>query len=189
MKKVILIFLLTAFGGAALVLTEIYLIEGPFDPGPHFTDNGDGTVTDNRSGLIWLKNPDRLGKRTRANALTDCKNLSSGVSGLSDDSTPGDWRLPTIKEFKSLFDTGDYNPVLPHDHPFTVARSGCFWIHPSDMINQIDGMYKYMGEGGAGLAGIILCYQKYHDDGPDARFHVWPARKKKGPGSSFGGRR
>ena len=25
-------------------------------PNPRFTDNGDGTVTDNLTGLIWLKN-------------------------------------------------------------------------------------------------------------------------------------
>ncbi len=178
MKKAILILMLTVFGGAALVLTEIYVIEGAADPGPHFTDNGDGTATDNWSGLIWLKNPTGLGKKTRPNALKDCETLSNGVRGLSDGSSPGDWRLPTIKEFKGLFDTGDYNPVLPHDNPFTAARSGCFWIHPTDENNPNHGMYKYLGEGGAGLAGINLCYNKYHEEGPSARFHVWPVRDK-----------
>lgn len=29
-------------------------------PEPRFTDNGDGTVTDNLTGLIWLKNAEKL---------------------------------------------------------------------------------------------------------------------------------
>jgi hypothetical protein len=34
-----------------------------------FTDNGDGTVTDNLTGLIWLKNADCFGSRTWHEAL------------------------------------------------------------------------------------------------------------------------
>ena len=31
-------------------------------PNPRFTDNGNGTVTDNLTGLIWLKNANCFGK-------------------------------------------------------------------------------------------------------------------------------
>ena len=34
-------------------------------PDPRFTDNGDGTVTDNLTGLIWLKNANCFGTRRR----------------------------------------------------------------------------------------------------------------------------
>jgi len=30
-------------------------------PDPRFTDNGDGTVTDNLTGLIWLKEANHIG--------------------------------------------------------------------------------------------------------------------------------
>jgi len=43
--------------------------------GVRFTDNGDGTVTDNLTALIWLKNADCFGTRVWADALSDCNNL------------------------------------------------------------------------------------------------------------------
>jgi len=33
-------------------------------PDPRFTDNGDGTVTDNLTGLIWLINANCFGEQT-----------------------------------------------------------------------------------------------------------------------------
>ena len=65
-------------------------------PDPRFTDNGDGTVTDNLTGLIWLKNANCFGQRTWANALSDCNNLASGSCGLTDGSSAGDWSLPNV---------------------------------------------------------------------------------------------
>jgi hypothetical protein len=47
-------------------------------PFPRFTDNGNGTVTDHLTGLIWLKNADCFGQRTWSQALSDCNNLASG---------------------------------------------------------------------------------------------------------------
>src|SRR3990172_5700801 len=40
-------------------------------PSPRFMDNGDGTVTDNLTGLIWLKNANCFGTRNWASALGD----------------------------------------------------------------------------------------------------------------------
>ncbi len=63
-------------------------------PRPRFTDNGNGTVTDNLTGLIWLKNANCFGLRAWNDAVSDCNGLNSGECGLSDDSNAGDWRLP-----------------------------------------------------------------------------------------------
>jgi hypothetical protein len=59
---------------------------------PSFTDNGNETVTDNRTGLMWQKNPG--GKKTQAQALAEVGSFS--LAGYND------WRLPTIKELYSL---------------------------------------------------------------------------------------
>ena len=48
-----------------------YYQKGVAWPNPRFTDNGDGTVTDNLTGLIWLKNANCFGTRTWATALSD----------------------------------------------------------------------------------------------------------------------
>jgi len=57
-------------------------------PSPRFTDNRNGTVTDNLTGLIWLKNAccssfylsDSSGQNTRVwgEAVTACHLLSGG---------------------------------------------------------------------------------------------------------------
>jgi hypothetical protein len=83
-------------------------------PNPRFTDNLDGTVTDNLTGLIWLKNANCFGTRTWNNALSDCNGLSSGLCGLTDGSSAGDWRLPNLKELFSLIHFGYYNLALPN---------------------------------------------------------------------------
>ncbi|MDD5724403.1 MAG: DUF1566 domain-containing protein [Syntrophales bacterium] len=87
-------------------------------PNPRFMDNSDGTVTDNLTGLIWLKGTNynsttgTTGSATWADALTFCNDLHSGQCGLSDGSSAGDWRLPNVKELQSLIDFGYYSPAL-----------------------------------------------------------------------------
>lgn len=72
-------------------------------PSPRFTDNGNGTVTDRLTGLIWLKDPGCFfSPGTWSQALTDSNNLASSACGLSDGSVAGDWRLPNVNELESL---------------------------------------------------------------------------------------
>ncbi len=95
--------------------------------GVRFTDNGDGTVTDNLTGLIWLKNANCFGPRSWANALSDSNGLANGSCSLTDSSSAGDWRLPNINELHSLVDPTLSNPALPAGHPFTGVQSSYYW--------------------------------------------------------------
>jgi hypothetical protein len=95
---------------------------------PRFTDNGDGTVTDNLTGLIWDQNADRFGTRTWNEALSDCNSLAaSDHSDLNDGSVAGDWRLANIRELLSLIDFGQYGPALPSGHPFIDVQGTIYW--------------------------------------------------------------
>jgi len=98
-------------------------------PSPRFTDNLDGTVTDNLTGLIWLQdaNCDFFGALTWRNALNAVNALADGTCGLTDGSGPGDWRLPNKKELLSLIDDGQYNPALPTGHPFLRVGPSPYW--------------------------------------------------------------
>lgn len=69
----------------------------------HFTDNGDGTITDNLTQLIWQKTPN-TSTQTWENALAYAETLS--FAGATD------WRLPNIKELQSLNDEGVINPSV-----------------------------------------------------------------------------
>ena len=83
-------------------------------PNPRFTDNEDGTVTDNLTELIWLKDASRFGTRTWSQALDDCNTLAADGGDLKDGSVPGDWRLPNVRELNSLIHYGVQGPALPN---------------------------------------------------------------------------
>ncbi len=94
---------------------------------PRFTINGDGTVTDNLTDLIWLRNANCFGTRSWQNALDDANGLASGSCSLTDGSSAGDWRLPNIVELRSLIDISPADPSLPSGHPFTNFQNTFYW--------------------------------------------------------------
>jgi len=96
-------------------------------PDPRYRDNEDGTVTDNLTGLIWMRNANCFGLRLWSQALSDCNGLASGHCGLTDGSNAGDWRLPDVRELRSVVDFGEYGPALPSGHPFQGVVPGNYW--------------------------------------------------------------
>jgi hypothetical protein len=100
----------------------------PF-PTPRFTDRGNGTVKDDLTNLIWLKNANCsiISPAVWATALVNANNLAHGQCGLTDGSVAGDWRLPNVKELQSLIDFGNFNPALPTGHPFLNVQSARYW--------------------------------------------------------------
>ncbi|MCP4688351.1 MAG: DUF1566 domain-containing protein, partial [Desulfobacterales bacterium] len=94
-------------------------------PAPRFIDNNDGTITDNLTRLIWLKNINWFGMLDWRSAELAAKSLKQGARGpdpamvLSDGSSAGDWRLPTMRELCMMIDFGERDPALPKDHLFS----------------------------------------------------------------------
>ena len=98
-------------------------------PIPRFTDNSNGTITDNLTGLIWLKDANCFGTKTWNDALAAANTLASGACGLTDGSSAGQWRLPNIVELESLVDAkhNPYLSVLPDGHPFSNVQRDSYW--------------------------------------------------------------
>jgi hypothetical protein len=90
-------------------------------PDPRFTDNGDGTVTDHLTGLMWSKDANANGTMTWNDAIDYANNLSLGSGGCGTYYT--DWRVPNKLELESLLDLGEYSPTLPDGHPFSNVQS------------------------------------------------------------------
>jgi hypothetical protein len=86
---------------------------------PSFTDNNDGTVTDNVTTLMWQKQDDGT-TRTWESAITYCENLNLPSGGYSD------WRLPNIKELKSIVDNTTSNPAIDTGK-FPATVSSMYW--------------------------------------------------------------
>jgi hypothetical protein len=118
--------------------TDGALRKGVAWPTPRFTDNNNGTVTDNLTGLIWMQNANAFGvKKTWAEALSAAATVANGFGGLTDGSQAGDWRLPNVREIESLVDYGRYDPALPAVNPFTGVQTSFYWSS-STYGNQTD---------------------------------------------------
>ena len=116
-------------------------------PNPRFTDNGDGTVADNLTGLLWLKDAECFGLRTWAEAFSDCSALGNGLCELTDGSVPGEWRLPNVNELLSLIDRSQDSPALTTGHPFIDVQSSYYWTSTTAAYNSDLAWYVYMADG------------------------------------------
>jgi len=146
-------------------------------PAPRFTDNLDGTVTDNFTGLIWLKIANCGGTKTWTDALAFANSLyddgNGGNCGLSDDSLAGDWRLPNVRELHSLITFGFWDPALPDttgDSQWTEGNS--FFGVESNYYWSSTTFVRWMDD-----AWIVSLWygNADHDDKVSDHF-VWPVR-------------
>jgi len=142
-------------------------------PSPRFTDNINGTVTDNLTGLIWLQNANKWGAVNWNTALNNCSNLAADGSTLTDGSVAGDWRLPNIMELLSLIDWRYYDPALCNaagtghwssGDAFTGVQSIRYWSSTTYAGNT---SYAW----GAGLTS-----GGFDEGSKTDAYYVWPVR-------------
>jgi len=87
-----------------------------------YVDNGNGTVTDTSTGLMWQQaySP---GTGTWEQALAYCEGLNLG--GYTD------WRLPTVNELRSLLDYSRYESMINATY-FPGTVSSFYWSSTTD---------------------------------------------------------
>jgi hypothetical protein len=140
-------------------------------PTPRFTDNGNGTVTDKLTKLIWMKNANAFGTKNWADALTTANTLASGSGDINDGSKAGDWRLPNVRELQSLVDYAFYYPALPNTlgtgkwaegNPFQGVQSSYYWSSSTCAYNTTSAWLVYfydgyVGSGDKSGSGYVWC--------------------------------
>jgi hypothetical protein len=125
-----------------------------------YTDNGDGTVTDNKTGLMWEKLSQDGTIHEYSTTYTWYTAFTTKVATLNSGNFAGhnDWRLPNVNELQSIANYGTFNPAV--DAAFntsctascTVLTCSCtqsdfYWSattyqpNPSDawIVNFVDG--------------------------------------------------
>jgi hypothetical protein len=102
-------------GGYKTTAERDYEVLGDNFSLPRFVDNGDGTVTDKRTGLMWQKATD-VTRRTWSNARTYCESLI--LAGHDD------WRMPSYAELESILDETRLDPAID---PVFQAISDSYW--------------------------------------------------------------
>lgn len=119
-------------------------------PTGRFLDNGDGTVTDQLTGLTWLKDANCatfFAPITFDQALAEAGALEESICGLADGSSAGDWRMPNIRELASLVDYGELDPALPSGHPFTQVQLDVYFSSTSYRAGTANSWYLYLPTG------------------------------------------
>ncbi len=134
-------------------------------PVPRFVNNGDGTVTDNLTGLMWMTEADCVGNLYPAfdsdgtggdgkvfwlTALDFVDDVNAAVYGCGVSTSYADWRLPNVRELESLVDLSQHSPALPAGHPFTGVAS-YYWSSTSINNNAsdawvVDFLYGYTSD-------------------------------------------
>lgn len=142
----VLTLVLAAFGGSASAGDGVVAVQSADascanDSSNRYVNCENGTITDNRSGLVWLANANCLGDLNWFEAMEAVRGLSDlpdegsacfGLSrdecdcALSDGSSPGEWRLPSIAEWEAMVEPTCSDPALSDDE-----GSGC-WNSPCD---------------------------------------------------------
>ena len=155
-------------------------------PTPRFSDNSDGTVTDNLTGLVWLKDANCASQSLDWNNAIDysaalydgCEDCfgTTGDCGLSDGSLAGDWRLPSVKELQSLIDYAYYTPALSNAAGTGKWTSG-------DAFDGVESTYYWSSTTYAvytpNACFVCLGYGDVDDNHKDTLFRVWPVRDPK----------
>lgn len=134
-------------------------------PSPRFSDNGNGTVSDNLTGLMWMKEANcvdtyditvgantRLdGKLTWAEAHTFAQMVNSGAISCSVTTTYTNWRVPNRREIWSLTDFSQRtdppygDSALPAGHPF-INHESIYWTSTSYRQDPASAWVYYLDD-------------------------------------------
>ena len=117
-----------------------------------FNRDSSGVVADSATGLAWQDdysdNGGEIKKAIWQDALVYCEELSLGGKN--------DWRLPNMRELKSIVDYTKYNPAI--NSVFTNVTFNFYWSATttvSDSSLAWDVYFSY---------GYDYCYSKTNED-------------------------
>ena len=121
LKRIIIILLIIIFTGSLShsILESAGVIRSSDG---RYIDHEDGTITDTKTGLMWTKKDSYadLGKCLDWNASKNYVSLLT-TGGYSN------WHLPTVKEYKGIYEKSKNNNGLHFDSIFAVENGNFYW--------------------------------------------------------------
>ena len=137
-----------------------------------FTDNGDGTILDTKTGLTWFKKDSRqiVGKwlhLEKAQKFADEQNASN-FGGFND------WRIPKLEDVKTIFDKsfsqkdfGNNEIHIPTE--FEPKGADCTWTDTVNgdramMFSLVKGRSSWINKFGEGPFAVRLVRGEHKKD-------------------------
>jgi hypothetical protein len=160
-------------------LLSIFFLQEPAYSAFNFIDNGDGTVTDGRTGLVWLKNADPCGLKNWYDAETYCATLANGMAGLTDGSNAGQWRLPSKEELEGI---GTDPPATWYEGYPSFPNPSVPWTMPGAPFTNVQSINYWSGTSSdhgidyawyVGMVGGFVSSRSKSYYG----LYVWPVRE------------
>ncbi len=116
---------------------------------PSYTNNGDGTVTDNVTGLMWQKaRVSQTYNWYRAAGVYD-GSYNRTTQNVCQEQTTGnhhDWRLPTKKELAGIVDYSRYYPN-PSINPVFTGYASFYWSSTAYAASSSTAWVVYFDSG------------------------------------------
>jgi hypothetical protein len=154
----------TQSSSATTTVVSIFKPVLPPESPTDYKDNGNGTITDNYTKLMWAK-------CTQGNTGKDCKSgtpikkewskardecLSSKLAGKTG------WRLPTLKELEFIVDSGSFSPSInktffpntSSEQYWTATAPGQYFSSKFTVLFS-DGSVSFKGEGNLSMIRCV----------------------------------
>lgn len=123
-------------------------------PDSQLMDNGDGTITDTATGLMWKKCLEGVTGNSCATGVAATFTWQTalqqpGVVNVSGFATHQDWRLPNIKELTSIVEEQCYDPAINLTR-FPNTPSSVVWSGSPSAYNSNYAWVVLFGDGSSG---------------------------------------
>ncbi|WP_235203638.1 DUF1566 domain-containing protein [Candidatus Magnetobacterium casense] len=126
-----------------------------------FVDNGDQTITDTSTGLMWTKDANLAGRKTWQKASDYVASMNEGEGTFA----YTDWRLPAKEELESLVKDSKGDPYSwLASQGFTNVQSNGYWSSTSYAGDTSDAWIVSM------VGGDVFAF------GKSSSSYVWPVR-------------
>lgn len=137
-------------------------------PDSRFTDNGNGTVTDKQTNLVWMRCA--LGQTWEGATCTGSATTYTWQQTLQTAegytfAGSNAWRVPNIKELASIVEDACYDPAI-NQTIFPATPSNQFWTSsPNAYVNGVAwGVYFDNGDDYDGSKSLNCYVRLVHSD-------------------------
>ena len=114
----------------------------------NYKDNNNGTITDNLTGLVWVKCVQGMSGNNCSSGSPSLLDFpkASAICGRLNLAGKNDWRIPTLKELESIVNTAAYDPSINKDF-FLKTSADPYWTSTSPAEFRADNFTVLFSDG------------------------------------------